>query len=65
MDETEIRQLHARDACVHEAIHDSVHHAACRHNTDHMHPRIEIELCRVSWEVTRQAQSLRDSEQAD
>lgn len=64
MDKTEMAQLHTHDLVAHEAIRDCVHDAACRHGPDHMHPRIEVEMCRVSWEVTRQAQRRRDDVQA-
>lgn len=57
MDRTQTPQLHTRDLYAYEAIRDCVHEAACRHGHDRMHPRIEIEMCRVSWEVTRVAQS--------
>jgi hypothetical protein len=64
MNGSDTARLHAHDLYAREAIRECVHNAACRHGHDHMHPRIEVEMCRVSWEVTRRAQDRRDPRKA-
>jgi hypothetical protein len=55
MDAQELEALHQRDAYAHAAIKGCVHDLACRCGRDRLHSRSEIELLRLSLEMTEHA----------
>jgi hypothetical protein len=64
MEISEYAALHRPDEMAREAIHDRVHDAACacHHTHDPLHQRTEMQLCQLSWEVTRAAQEGRQTQ---